>query len=58
MTYKCKVCSQPIPREAVIKTAAGGYTDGCCQRHVEETADVSSTILPAPEGREDGKAVE
>lgn len=72
MIYHCKVCHQPIPRELAVQTAAGGFTDGYCQQHGEETSDVSSIALDTlqsnvqgagasesrAEGRDDAKTTE
>lgn len=44
MIYRCRVCNQPIPRELAVRTAAGGFTDGYCQRHKQETPDISPAL--------------
>lgn len=41
MTFRCKVCEQPIPREMAVKTAAGHFTNGYCDRHRGETVDAT-----------------
>ena len=59
MTYKCRVCGQPITREMAVLTKAGGFTDGYCARHAPESADVSSTILTSEEkGGNNGNEVQ
>lgn len=58
MIYRCRVCNQPILRDAAVKTLAGGYNGGYCQRHAPETPDVSSTILNSKKGGEDGQSAQ
>jgi hypothetical protein len=50
MTYRCRVCSQPINREAAVLTAAGNFTDGYCAKHAIQTPDASPLLAVPGEG--------